>query len=171
MSVVIEPARVGDAGVVAQVHLAGMTAGYRGRVPDRVLAARSDRPRARTWEKWLGRARSTTLVARTDAAIVGFCTLQPVPSRDAEGALGEIPVMVVHPAHWRLGIGRALCDRALAEASRLDFTEVQLWVLETNNRARKFYESLGFRADGETRLFWEGSDGRWDELRYRRSVG
>ena len=45
-----------------------------------------------------------------------------------------------------------------------------VWVLETNARARRFYESLGFRPDGASKIFLERPYGSWRELRYRRAV-
>ncbi len=86
------------------------------------------------------------------------------------GACGEIASFYVLPAEWRQGTGRRLGETAVAEAHARGFAEVAIWVLETNARARGFYEALGFRPDGESKVFLERPYATWRELRYRRAV-
>lgn len=166
--VVIEVARADDAAAVARVHEAGLVAGYVGRVPARVLDPPDTRTSGPVWRRWLARSRARTFVARKAGTVVGFCTLQPAPGRGRVADSAEIPIVVVHPAHWRLGIGRALCDRAIAEAAALGVSELVLWVLESNDPARAFYSSLGFCPDGQQRVFTETTVDVLHEMRYRR---
>ena len=83
---------------------------------------------------------------------------------------GEVASFYVLPSEWRRGAGRRLGERAVADARTRGFSEVMVWVLETNARARSFYESLGFRPDGESKIFLERPYASWRELRYRRAV-
>ena len=85
-------------------------------------------------------------------------------------SLTRIAALHVLPSFRRHGIGRSLCERALSEARRRGYADLVLWVLEANRRARSFYESLGFRADGETRVFVELAGAAPRELRYRLAV-
>jgi GNAT superfamily N-acetyltransferase len=55
----------------------------------------------------------------------------------------------VVPECWGSGVAATLHEAALAA---LDCTEVKLWVLEDNARARRFYEKHGWRPNGETRV-------------------
>jgi GNAT superfamily N-acetyltransferase len=55
----------------------------------------------------------------------------------------------VVPERWGSGVADTLHEAALAA---LDCAEVQLWVLEDNARARRFYERHGWRANGEERV-------------------
>jgi GNAT superfamily N-acetyltransferase len=75
----------------------------------------------------------------------------------------------VLPRHWSSGAGRALIDRALALAAQAGYADISLWVLEGNERGRRFYEQAGFAGTGEsaalTRL------GGVSGIRYRRLVG
>ncbi len=49
------------------------------------------------------------------------------------------------------------------------FRDIMLWVLETNERVRRFYERTGFRRDGTIKIeYREGFELR--ELRYHRSL-
>jgi len=65
--------------------------------------------------------------------------------------------------------GRELMTATLDFLANLGYTQVTLWVLDTNARARRFYEAAGFRADGALKV----DDGRGfplSEVRYRRSL-
>ena len=173
MSAAIERARKDDAAAIVQVHVASLRASYRSQFPDhairRILDPPDPTPQASGWRGWLGRSQADTFVARADGTVVGFCTLQPIASAAGHATTGEIVAVYVLPSHWRRGIGRRLCDRTLAEAHARGLTEVELWVLESNRRAQRFYESLGFRPDGRKRVFLEHSGALWHDLRYRRS--
>ncbi|TGN66155.1 GNAT family N-acetyltransferase [Nocardioides eburneiflavus] len=52
--------------------------------------------------------------------------------------------LAVRPDHWGAGLGREAFARAEAAGAR------RLWVLEANGRARRLYESLGWRPSGTT---------------------
>jgi GNAT superfamily N-acetyltransferase len=60
--------------------------------------------------------------------------------------------LYVVPASWGEGVGRALHDEALARLRGGGSWRCHLWVLEHNDRARRFYERLGWRENGETRV-------------------
>lgn len=173
MSFAIESAVTGDATAIARIHISSLRAAYEGLISDQaaklVLDARNVEWRAQSWQKWLERSQVSTLVARVEGAVVGFCTLQPIREESA-APTAEISAVYVLPSHWRRGIGRGLCTRLLAEADTRGLTEVVLWVLESNERARGFYASIGFKPDGGTRVFFEDQGGPLHELRYRRST-
>jgi hypothetical protein len=59
---------------------------------------------------------------------------------------------------------------ALDHLAEAGFTSAILWVLTTNDRARRFYEAGGWRRDGTERTE-HMSGARVDEVRYRREVG
>ena len=82
--------------------------------------------------------RSSVVVAEQDGAIVGVVSARP----------GRLEHLFVDPRNWRLGIGRQLHDAAVAVSSAAGVDRCQLEVLEENQRARAFYERLGWRADG-----------------------
>ena len=52
------------------------------------------------------------------------------------------------PAEWGRGAGAALHDEAVALLRSDGASIAQLWVLEENERARRFYEARGWRDDG-----------------------
>ncbi len=170
MNVIIESASSDDAAAIAGVHASCLRGVYEGLIPVDVLAPPDVEPRARHWGMWLARSEASTVVARVGGTLTGFSALHPAKDGTAKKRTGEIAAIYVMPSHWRRGIGRLLCERALAEARTRGFAEVVLWVLESNERARCFYSSLGFHPDGETRIFLERSDTVLYDLRYRRST-
>ena len=66
--------------------------------------------------------------------------------------LGWLDGLYVLPDFWGAGVARALHDRAVARLRELGHERARLWVLEQNQRARRFYERRGWRPDGSTRV-------------------
>jgi GNAT superfamily N-acetyltransferase len=60
--------------------------------------------------------------------------------------------LYVLPDYWGAGVAQALHDHALELAADLGSHRCHLWVLEHNVRARRFYERLGWRENGDTRI-------------------
>ena len=105
-----------------------------------------------------------------DGTISGFCDLIPSRDGDAKPTTGEISAIYVSPKKWGQGIGQELLSVAAGRAREKGFSEVTLWVLHANQRARKFYEKFGFVLDGS-----EKEDNRWidfviREVRYRKPL-
>jgi L-amino acid N-acyltransferase YncA len=72
--------------------------------------------------------------------------------RDPDDAdTGLVYLVYVLPTHWRCGVGKALMVAAMEELRDLGVREAVLWVRRDNRRARHFYETVGWRADGRTR--------------------
>jgi RimJ/RimL family protein N-acetyltransferase len=60
--------------------------------------------------------------------------------------------LYVVPAQWGSCVAPALHDDALSLVTELGSRRCHLWVLEHNLRARRFYERLGWRENGDTRV-------------------
>ena len=138
-----------DAGQIAEVHVASWRAAYRGLLPDDLIASLDVSLRERRWRSILHQPEWTLLVAGEQAtsAVVGFACCGPSRDDDAEATTGEVTAIYAHPDVWGRGVGAALLSASTATlASR--YLRATLWVLDTNSRARDFYERLGWRADG-----------------------
>lgn len=164
----IRIATVLDAGKIAHIHVATWRAAYQGQMPDAYLAGLDENQRAGFWRERLTESRGNVLVCESDGGMIGFCDW--VPSRDADTdrrIVAEIAAVYVLADQWGRGAGGALCRRALRVARSQDFTAMTLWVLESNSRARRFYESMGFQCDGARKT--EQLTAHFDiaEVRYR----
>lgn len=90
-------------------------------------------------------------------------------SRDEDGAgVGEVTAIYLLDSHWGQGAGRELMAAAVEHLGAAGFTEATLWVLESNARARRFYEAAGWRPDGTVKVD-ESRGFPLREVRYRRT--
>jgi ribosomal protein S18 acetylase RimI-like enzyme len=162
-----------DAEPIARVHVRSWQVAYRGLIPDETLVSLGVVERAARWRSIFEQPGQDIFVAVENGLVQGFCDLQS--SRDEEHdkqTVGEISAIYVDPAHWRKGLGRALCMAAVARARRRGFHDLVLWVLAENHGARRFYEELGFERDGDvalTRGFGAGVE--LTEIRYLKRLG
>jgi GNAT superfamily N-acetyltransferase len=113
------------------------------------------------------------------AEIIGFAAFGPERGEDdrPDESLPDPPdldraelyALYVLPRHWSSGAGRALVDRTLALAAEAGYADISLWVLEGNERGRRFYEQAGFAGTGESAAL--SRLGGVSGIRYRRLVG
>jgi len=86
---------------------------------------------------------------------------------DDPGTAADVEAIYLGPRVWRQGIGRHLLEAVVQEIEDSGLTEATLWVLDTNERARRFYEAVGWQPDGATKVE-ERPAGSLNEVRYRR---
>ena len=67
-------------------------------------------------------------------------------------ATREQPHLDKHPHAWSTGRGAQLHDGALAALAAGGSTLVTLWVLTSNDRARRFYSRYGWQPDGASKV-------------------
>jgi ribosomal protein S18 acetylase RimI-like enzyme len=158
-----------DLAAIAEVHVRSWQETYIGQVPQDHLDSLSVDQRRQTWTNTYDRAddRAAIFVLVVDGAVVGFAHECPSRDPDAPPGVGEVTSIYLRGAHWGRGGGRALMDGALNGLAERGFTEAILWVLETNTRARHFYETTGWVADGSQKLEAIGR-ANVTEVRYRR---
>jgi ribosomal protein S18 acetylase RimI-like enzyme len=163
-------ATAADARAIAEIHVAAWRAAFRGLMPDDFLAALSVEERTVAWANGLSRPSPSQLaLAEIEDALAGFCIYGA--TRDDESPdVAEIYAINVHPNRWGRGAGRALCEHAYREAAARGHTSMTLWVMIGNGRARRFYEHLGYAADGATRTNSQLIGRPFDELRYRKVI-
>ena len=75
----------------------------------------------------------------------------------------------MHPDAWGTGKGRQLHDGALAALAASGSTVVTLWVLTSNDRARRFYSHHGWQLDGAKKVV-ELDGVTLSEVRYKRAL-
>ncbi len=149
----VRRARVGDAADIAAVHVASWQQAYRGLMPAELLDSLSVPARTQRWATNLEgtAAGAATFVAELDGELIGFASIGPCRDEDAETA-AELWALYLHPRHWDAGHGHVLHAHAVQALAATGATEATLWVLTTNDRARRFYERHGWAADGATKV-------------------
>ncbi len=165
----VRRATVGDIAAIAKIHVRSWQHAYRGQIPDSVLDALDESKRAALWLEWLDKPGYLLDVAERAGAIVGFCSLIRCRDESADDTVGEIAALYIDPASWRVGAGTALVDAALVHARAVGYRALTLCVLTTNDRARRFYERVGFASDGASKVDTRPGYSL-AELRYRREL-
>jgi GNAT superfamily N-acetyltransferase len=169
----IRLAWMGDVPEIAAVHVQSWQAAYQGLLPQAYLDGLHPGQRIGQWERVLsaeGWPGGGILVADAGGCLSGFVSYGPARGDDADsGQAGEIYAIYLVAAAWDQGIGRQLMAAALGHLGEAGFGQVILWVLDSNVRARGFYEGGGWRADGAVKH--DDSFGvPVTEVRYRRTL-
>ncbi len=164
----VRRATLADAPAIGRVHIASWRVTYAS-LGEEFLASLDVDERIALWTRVLGEGESETFVAVHDDTVVAFVNLRASRDEGAAPSIGEVVAIYAAPAAWGTGAGRALMDAAVAELRTLGFTDAILWVLDTNARARRFYELAGWIPDGaEKDEVWRSAP--IHELRYTRPI-
>lgn len=165
----IRLATIADADRIAGIHVRAWRWAYDGLVPDDYLASLDVDERARAWGSWFERSTEVrTWVAQAEGDIQGFVSAGPCRDVDLRAADGELYGIYIEPRLVKTGLGRRLFETAIDWLRGKGYASATLWVLEGNDRARRFYEAAGWSPDGASKTeSRQGFD--LHEVRYRRS--
>lgn len=170
VSTTIRAAGLDDATAIGACHVRSWQAAYAGQFPQTFLDGLDPDARAAGWRRYLqadDHDREALTVAEVDAEVVGFASVGPCRDPDRAGT-GELYAIYLLPEVWGRGVGRTLTAAAVETLAGFGFAEATLWVLDGNARARRFYQTAGWQADGASRVE-ERFGFPIPELRYRRT--
>jgi GNAT superfamily N-acetyltransferase len=137
-------------------------------IPDAYLDALSVDRRSEAWSRILAGTdlpRTGTFVLSDGLDVIGFAHVAPTRDHDLPDSTGEVTGIYVAPSAWGRGGGRQLMEAARATLKAAGFATAALWVLETNRRARTFYERHGWVPEGARKIDDRG-DFVLPEVRY-----
>ncbi len=170
----IRSASPSDAPSIARLHVESFASTYDHLPETRRAAGEHEGEWVTVWSRRLGVASDghTTLVATIGQHLVGFVYCGPSPDPDDDPRqVGQILSIHVDPASTGRGVGRALMAEAIRTMRSDGHRTASLWVVDTNTRAKDFYERLGWQHDGARttqRLSIDGKTGDEVEIvRYR----
>jgi GNAT superfamily N-acetyltransferase len=170
-SVRVRAATADDADAIASVQVRSWQAAYRGLMPDEVLEGLTVERRVEVWRSLAaGRPKESVLVLEGDGGIEGFAHVCAGRDADADAGTGEVSSIYLLPAAWGKGRGRALMEAAVGRLSAEGYHTATLWVLVSNDRARRFYETAGWSCDGTEKTERVGARSSITETRYRRPL-
>lgn len=154
-----------DARDLAIVHITSWQHAYEDDFPSDFLQSMDVERRVDWFESQIERG-TDLLVAETGGKPVGFCLF----GESGDEGWGEVLSIYVHPENWGEGHGHRLLGATEAELIDRGFDKALLWVLDSNRRARDFYERQGWVLGKPIRL--EEIGGRQvTEVRYERELG
>ena len=165
----IRPAVVGDASRLGAVHVSAWQWAYRGLMPDDLLDSLRPESRGRAWEAWLGDPSEhgfEAWVVEVDGEIVGFVSSSDARDGDVPPNSAELLSVYLLEPYLGAGLGHALLTEAEASWRAADYELAVLWVLESNERTRRFYERHGWTTDGSTKAHDLGAGQEDAAIRY-----
>lgn len=153
------------------VHIKTWRDAYRDQLPAAVLAGLSIENRERMWTNELHvlPPDRRPWVAEAAQEIIGFVSSGVSRDDDARPGEGEVYAIYVLPDCWARGIGRNLLAHAERDLVTSGYSEAILWCFAANQRAREFYERVGWTLDGGS-LTREMGGHELEEVRYRRAL-
>ena len=150
----IRPMALADVPRVAEIHVFGWRTAFRGIVSDEILfGKRSVAGSMQRFKETLGSGEYGETYVFDDGLIKAFMTIGVCRDEDKQNAF-ELGGIYVEPLMKRQGIGASLVEFCEKIATERGYKEICLWVLEGNYNSQRFYEKMGFAADG-TRKFLE----------------
>ena len=150
-TVEIQRAEAEHASSIAEVHTRSFRFSYAHLPVTRRSAETGLEGRVVVWDQRLRRSDRATLVAIDEDRVVGFVHLGQSPDDDADGTTGHIYSVHVDPDLTGRGIGGQLVAAATTALGSDGYRAATLWVLAGNERARRFYQRLGWQGDGSVR--------------------
>lgn len=127
---------------VSHVYEESWKAAYRGLLPQAYL----DSLPAGQWIHYLERPGRESLILLDGGKIVGAAGCSASRTPELSG-WGEINSLYLLPEYWGRGCGKLLFSAVMELLESMGYQNLFLWVLEGNQRARAFYQRMGFRPD------------------------
>lgn len=162
-----------DAPAMVGVHARSWRSTYSGLLPDDVIdgVMKSQDARIERWRSTLAepKARSGSLVGVDEGSVLGFVFWGPNEEADGSPETAEVYAIYVDPEVIGHGMGRVIFTAAVTDIAACGFSAAILWVLDTNDRARRFYEAAGWRPDGRTKSE-NRLGGTLHEVRFSRTI-
>lgn len=155
----IQRAQVNDAPNLAKIRVESWQMAYREIVPKYFLKGLTIRKRVSAFREALINETEETYQAEEGNAVVGILTIGA--SRDItlkNTSTGQIWGIYLLPDYWRRGIGTFLSKEAEHIFASRGFKEIVLWVQDANAAAKKFYEAMGYLADGNKKTVRLGKE-------------
>ncbi len=167
----IRLAALADAPALGHIAATSWRATYPGLVPEELIARLDEKSRTDRFTQILSQPQPERRlwVVEDAGAVLGYAHAGPTRDDGEHDGVGELYAIYFLPEAWGRGLGRALQEHALADLRARGFREATVWVLTTNDRARRFYEATGFHLDVEG-VVKECFEFELPHTRYRRTL-
>lgn len=130
-----------DAAEIAGVQLQTWYETYSSLLPSEHMDIWTEAQLTHQWQDFC--ANRTVLVASDNGRIIGFCCGSAAGRTDAPSGQAELSMLYIIRQYQGLGIGSALLNQMINLLALEGFNSLETWVLNTNRRARYFYERQG----------------------------
>ena len=142
----IRKVALGDEAVLAFIQTESWKAAFKHILSDELLAKYTDIGRATEMYKGLLQEnKGNGYILSIDGKPHCIAWWDASREKDMPG-FAELICIHSLQENWGHGYGGKMMDRLLSDMSDAGYSKVMLWVVEDNERARKFYEAKGFHA-------------------------
>jgi RimJ/RimL family protein N-acetyltransferase len=168
MSRLIRYANSNDSDVLGKIHAESSRAGFEGIIPDYILKdVFSIERRTKRFISEISEGSPKTALAFDENEPAGLISFGKCRYGNNGESWIEIWRVYLISKFWGSGISKELIEWGINEILKDNFTNIELWVLEENLRARNFYEKIGFKYDNTFQIINMGKE--FKELRYIKS--
>lgn len=137
-----------DSEIISKIYAESWKCAYKGMVPDEYLKDLKDDFWVEKFKNWISEGNLNVKIIYADDKAAGAIAYGK--SRDDKFSdYAEIWSFYLIPEYYRKGLGTKLMKSVLCEMRDEGYKHCYLWVLETNNNARRFYEKIGFRSNND----------------------
>lgn len=135
------------AGEASRIYAESWKAAYSGIVPQKYLYSLTPE----SWTPFLENSPFQNFILQDNGVYVATSAIGSAREGKYSG-YGEIVAIYVLPEYFGKGYGKNLFIEMTEKLKSAGFDKIYLWVLEENLKARRFYEKMGFRANGDRKV-------------------
>lgn len=117
-------------------------------------------PSFKDWDA--GHLEKPRLVAEEEGKVIGFAVLSPTFHVPAYRGATEVSIYVRN-GHQGKGVGKALLQAMLEEATAEGVWSIQALIFDTNTASRELFAKTGFRLVGHHERIAQDSKCRWHD--------
>ncbi len=147
---IIRPGHPDDAAACADIHKRSWIYAYSHCI-DRTIIEQRHQGREAMWKKFLANENAGNFVAVTEGKIIGIITIGKERDGDMPEGTGELCGLYLDPEYIGKGYGRQVMDWVKTQLKARGFSTMVLWVLDKNDKAKRFYEKSGLRPEGTSK--------------------
>ena len=165
MDIRIRRAVAQDAQTLAYIQTESWKSAFKGIIPDDTLASCTDLNRAQAmYERTLNGQMGSGYILFLDGKAQTIAWWNAARDEDLP-IWAELIMIHSLPEGRRKGCGRRMLEKVFEDVRAAGYKNIALWVFTKNTSARAFYEAMGFRPDGCTKLGYGA-----EEMRYAREL-
>lgn len=138
----------GDEKALAYVQTESWKAAFKDLIPDEVLARSTDLKKATAmYQRLLELGKGNGYILEIDGKPHCIAWWDAARDEDMQGA-AELICIHSLKENWGRGYGHLMMERILEDVKKAGYSQIMLWVFDSNARAIGFYKAHGFEATG-----------------------
>ena len=138
----------GDEKTLAYIQTESWKAAFKDLIPEDVLVRSTDLNKATAmYQRLLDMGKGNGYILEIDGKPHCIAWWDAARDEDMQGA-AELICIHSLKENWGKGYGHLMMERILEDVQRAGYSQIMLWVFETNARAIGFYKAHGFVATG-----------------------